>query len=95
MNAEPVLEVENVCTFRGRVQVLWDVSLVVGRGETVAIVGPNGAGKTTLVGSITGLVPPVSGRIRVKASTSRRSGRSAWRAVVSRSCRNGAGSSRR
>jgi branched-chain amino acid transport system ATP-binding protein len=66
VNAEPFLEVENVCTFRGRVQVLWDVSLVVRRGETVAIVGPNGAGKTTLVGSITGLVPPVSGRIRVQ-----------------------------
>lgn len=68
MTAEPVLEVENVSTFRGRVQVLWDVSLVVRRGETVAIVGPNGAGKTTLVGSITGLVPPASGRIRVQGT---------------------------
>ena len=37
----------------------------MGRGETVAIVGPNGAGKTTLVGSITGLIPPKSGRVRV------------------------------
>jgi branched-chain amino acid transport system ATP-binding protein len=61
----PVLEVENVSTIRGRVQVLWDVSLTVQRGEAVAIVGPNGAGKTTLVGSITGLVPPKSGRVRV------------------------------
>jgi branched-chain amino acid transport system ATP-binding protein len=60
-----VLEVENVSTIRGRVQVLWDVSLTVSRGETVAIVGPNGAGKTTLVGSITGLVPPKSGRVRI------------------------------
>ena len=64
-DATPVLEVENVSTIRGRVQVLWDVSLTVGRGETVAIVGPNGAGKTTLVGSITGLVPPKSGRVRI------------------------------
>jgi branched-chain amino acid transport system ATP-binding protein len=60
-----VLEVENVSTIRGRVQVLWNVSLTVRRGETVAIVGPNGAGKTTLVGSITGLVPPKSGRVRI------------------------------
>ena len=58
----PVLDVEGISTIRGRVQVLWDVSLSVGRGQTVAIVGPNGAGKTTLVGSITGLVPPKSGR---------------------------------
>jgi branched-chain amino acid transport system ATP-binding protein len=68
MTAEPVLEVENISTFRGRVQVLWDVSLLVRRGETVAIVGPNGAGKTTLVGSITGLIPPASGRIRVQGA---------------------------
>jgi branched-chain amino acid transport system ATP-binding protein len=38
----------------------------VGCGETVAIVGPNGAGKTTLVGSITGLIPPISGHVRVQ-----------------------------
>lgn len=65
MNESPVLEVEHVSTFRGRVQVLWDVSLLVQRGETVALVGPNGAGKTTMVGSITGLVPPASGTIRI------------------------------
>ncbi|HEV3087122.1 MAG TPA: ABC transporter ATP-binding protein [Candidatus Elarobacter sp.] len=69
MNAGvPVLEVENVSTIRGRVQILWDVSLSVQRGETVAIVGPNGAGKTTLVGSITGLIPPKSGRVRVNGA---------------------------
>ena len=59
------LEVENVSTIRGRVQILWDVSMTVERGETVAIVGPNGAGKTTLLGSITGLIPPLRGRIRI------------------------------
>ncbi|HEX3467413.1 MAG TPA: ABC transporter ATP-binding protein [Candidatus Elarobacter sp.] len=64
-SGELVLEVENLSTIRGRVQVLWDVSLTVRRGETVAIVGPNGAGKTTLVGSITGLIPPKSGRVRI------------------------------
>jgi branched-chain amino acid transport system ATP-binding protein len=64
----PVLEVENVSTIRGRVQILWDVSLSVARGETVALVGPNGAGKTTLVGSITGLIPPKSGRVRINGA---------------------------
>ena len=63
-----MLEVESVSTIRGRVQVLWDVSLTVARGETVAIVGPNGAGKSTLVGSITGLVPPRSGRVLVNGA---------------------------
>ncbi len=65
MSETPMLEVENVSTIRGRVQVLWEASFSVRRGETVAIVGPNGAGKTTLVGSITGLIPPISGRVRV------------------------------
>ena len=63
--AGPILEVAGVSTVRGRVQVLWDVGLSVVRGETVAIVGPNGAGKTTLVGSITGLIAPMAGTIRV------------------------------
>ncbi|MBV8152226.1 MAG: ABC transporter ATP-binding protein [Candidatus Eremiobacteraeota bacterium] len=61
-----VLQVERLATFRGRVQILWDVSLEVRRGETVAIVGPNGAGKTTLPGSIVGLFPPAQGRVRVR-----------------------------
>lgn len=68
MSDAPVLDVERIATFRGRVQVLWDVSLHVARGETVAIVGPNGAGKTTLVGSITGLIPPVSGHVRINGA---------------------------
>ncbi len=37
-------------------QVLWDVSLHVARGETVCLVGANGAGKTTLLRAISGLV---------------------------------------
>jgi len=45
--------------------VLWDVSLNVQRGETVAIVGPNGAGKSTLVASIVGLLRPSAGSIRI------------------------------
>jgi len=65
MSDAPALSVNGVSTFRGRVQILWDVALEVRRGETVAIVGPNGAGKTTLIGSITGLIPPAAGTIRI------------------------------
>jgi ABC-2 type transport system ATP-binding protein len=41
------------------------VSLSVGRGEIHALLGPNGAGKTTLLRTLTGLVTPTSGTVRV------------------------------
>lgn len=56
-----MLEICDLNTFYGKLQVLWDVSLQVQKGEIVAIVGSNGAGKTTLLHSILGLVRPASG----------------------------------
>jgi len=41
------------------------VSLTVAAGETVGLVGPNGAGKTTLIRAVTGVLAPVSGRVRL------------------------------
>ncbi len=58
-----MLEVQDLKTFYGKIQVLWGVSLQVQEGEIVAIVGPNGAGKTTLLNSILGLVRPTSGSV--------------------------------
>lgn len=42
-----------------------DVTLTIGRGESLGIVGPTGAGKSTLVDLIVGLLPPSAGRITV------------------------------
>ncbi|MEO8836255.1 MAG: ATP-binding cassette domain-containing protein [Caldimonas sp.] len=50
--------------YYGDTQVLFDVSLEVGRGEVVALLGPNGAGKTTLLRSVLGLTPVRRGRVR-------------------------------
>jgi manganese/zinc/iron transport system ATP- binding protein len=44
---------------------LTGVSLAVGIGERIALVGPNGAGKSTLLKTVAGLIPPVSGVIRL------------------------------
>lgn len=59
-----MLEIENLNVSYGGLAALTDVSLTVGRGDFVSIVGPNGAGKTTLFKTISGVVPPSSGKIR-------------------------------
>src|SRR5206468_10904955 len=61
--AAPMLELERVNTFRGPAQILRDLSLRVGDGESVCLVGRNGAGKTTTIDSIVGLLPVRSGRV--------------------------------
>lgn len=63
-----LLEVSNINTYRGTVQVLFNVSLKVDQSEVVCLLGRNGAGKSTTIGSIVGLVPAYSGSIRFKGA---------------------------
>jgi branched-chain amino acid transport system ATP-binding protein len=58
-----MLEVNNLDTFYGKVQALWDVSLKIDEAEIVALVGANGAGKSTLLNTISGVIHPASGSI--------------------------------
>jgi branched-chain amino acid transport system ATP-binding protein len=60
---KPILEVNNVSTGYGRIQVLWDVCLKIYEAEIVALVGANGAGKSTLLQTISGILHPTSGTI--------------------------------
>lgn len=54
-----MFEVKEINVAYGNVQVLWDVSLKVERGEIVTVIGPNGAGKSTLLRTIIGLLRPM------------------------------------
>ena len=59
----PILELEGVDAFYGRIQALRSVSIRVDKGEIVALIGSNGAGKTTTLRTISGLMHPNSGTI--------------------------------
>jgi branched-chain amino acid transport system ATP-binding protein len=56
----PVLEIANLRSRYGRIDVLKGISLDVQAGEVVALIGSNGAGKTTLLRALSG-VQPISG----------------------------------
>jgi len=63
--AAPLLEVRAVDAAYGTVPVLFDVSVALEAGRTVAVVGESGSGKSTLARVITGLLPPRSGEVRL------------------------------
>jgi len=60
----PLLEIDHIDVFHGDVQVVFDMSLTVEKGEVVSIIGGNGAGKSTLLRTISGLMQPAAGQIR-------------------------------
>jgi phosphonate transport system ATP-binding protein len=61
--AHPALVSDNVTKAYPRTVALSSVSLVIEKGEKVAIVGPSGAGKTTLLHLFGGVIQPDRGRI--------------------------------
>ena len=61
-----MLALKNVSAGYGSFQALFDVSLDVNAGETVAVIGPNGAGKTTLLRVISRLIDATAGELSME-----------------------------
>ena len=59
------LVADNLSCRRGGRVVFRDLSFRMSAGEAVLLRGPNGAGKSTLLRVIAGMLPPISGDVRV------------------------------
>ena len=58
-----ILEISNVTSGYGEVQILWGSSLALEKGKLTCLVGGNGVGKTTLLRTVMGLLKPWNGSI--------------------------------
>ena len=57
------LEIRDLSSGYGELQILWGVSIELEAGKLTALVGSNGVGKTTLLRSVVGLVKPWEGSV--------------------------------
>src|SRR4051794_27357021 len=60
-----MLELANVHTFYGNIHALQGISVQVQDGEIVTLIGANGAGKSTTLRTISGILQPRDGEIRL------------------------------
>jgi branched-chain amino acid transport system ATP-binding protein len=59
-----LLEIQQVSSGYGDIQILWDIDMSLERGLLSSLVGGNGVGKTTLLRTVMGLIRPWKGTIR-------------------------------
>jgi branched-chain amino acid transport system ATP-binding protein len=68
---EPVLQTIGLSAGYGPVPVLHDLHLRVDPGTVVALLGPNGAGKTTLLLALSGVLPVMSGEVKISGTATK------------------------
>jgi len=64
-----LLELQDVHTYYGKIQALKGISLSVNKGEIVTLIGSNGAGKSTTLRTISGLLRPRSGDVKLNGTS--------------------------
>lgn len=64
-NDAPPIEVHDLTVAYRKRPVLWDIDFKIPEGKLIGMVGPNGAGKSTLIKAMMGLLPLVSGFVRI------------------------------
>ncbi len=64
-NGQAMLVLENVHSYYGNIHALKGISLYVNEGEIVTLIGSNGAGKSTTIRTVSGIMHPREGSIRL------------------------------
>ena len=62
---KPLLTIDNLRAGYGKMEILHEFSLEVGKGQSLCLIGPNGAGKSTVLHSIFGFTNIFSGKISI------------------------------
>jgi branched-chain amino acid transport system ATP-binding protein len=60
-----MLEIDDIHTYYGHIHALKGISIEVQQGEVVTLIGSNGAGKSTTLKTVSGLLNPAKGEIRL------------------------------
>ncbi len=71
-DGEPFVSIENLKAGYGKMEILHDFSLRVGKGQSLCLIGPNGAGKSTILHAIFGFNRIFSGNIFVGQGADRK-----------------------
>jgi branched-chain amino acid transport system ATP-binding protein len=61
-----MLEIDNIHTYYGNIHALKGVTVSVDKGEIVTLIGANGAGKSTTLNTISGILKPREGEVRLE-----------------------------
>jgi len=69
---EPYVSINNLCAGYGKMQILHDLNLRVGKKQSLCLIGPNGAGKSTILHAIFGFNNIFSGNITIGDASDQR-----------------------
>src|SRR4029079_9467128 len=68
VGGEPHVRIDDLRAGYGRMEILHDFNLRIGRKQALCLIGPNGAGKSTVLHSIFGFTDIYSGTVTIKSN---------------------------
>ncbi|RDD63869.1 ABC transporter ATP-binding protein [Ferruginivarius sediminum] len=67
-NGDPLLRIDGLRAGYGKMEILHEIDLLCGAGQSICLIGPNGAGKSTVLHSVFGFTNIFDGRISVNGT---------------------------